>query len=176
MIDWKAITKDLGEAVIAVADDLLASIGRHRLYAICLLTDDDGGSVGFWAATEEDFERRRASEAEADEMTPAYEAYLRWTPEEWSEDAHGDVFMRRINKPLFAEVIGGTSSPAHFDRTIEAMTDALALLRAERADKLADVTLFVSVSDSEDADGIERRSVALLNPPALISAFRPEPL
>ncbi len=172
MIDWTAITRDLGTAVIAVTDDLLASIARQRLYAISLLTDGDGGSVGFWAATEEDFEHRRASEAEAEAMTPDYEAYLRWTPEEWSEDAHGDVFLRTVNKPLFAEVIGGTSAPDHLDRTIAAMTDALALLRTERADALAGVTLFVSVSDDEGADAIERRSVERLNPSELRSNFR----
>lgn len=173
-MDWTRITQDLGAAVIAVTDDILASIARQRLYAICLLTDGDGGSVGFWAATEEDFERRRASEAEAEEMTPDYEAYLRWTPEEWSEDAHGDAFMRGVGKQLFAEVIGGTASPEHFDRTIEAMTDALARLRSERADTLADVTLFVSVSDSDDAEAVERRSAERLNPAGLRSNFRPE--
>ncbi|MGF7147978.1 hypothetical protein FHS96_001587 [Sphingomonas zeicaulis] len=171
-IDWDRITRELGAAVIAVTDDLLASIGRQRPYAICLLTDGDGGSVGFWAATEDDFRRRLAAEAQAEEMTPDYEAYLRWTPEEWSEDAHGDGFMRGVSKKLFAEVIGGTASPDHFDRTIAAMTDALAHLRAERADALGQVILFASVSDSDDADAIENASVARLNPPALASTFR----
>jgi hypothetical protein len=49
------------------------------------------------------------------------------------------------------------------------MIDALAHLRAARA--LEGVTLFATISDSEDAEAVERRSANRLNPVTLASEF-----
>lgn len=52
------------------------------------------------------------------------------------------------------------------------MIDALASLRAERTAALADVTLFVTISDSDEAQAIENLSAKRLNPPDLARAFQ----
>jgi hypothetical protein len=51
------------------------------------------------------------------------------------------------------------------------MADALAHLRAERGPALESVTLFVTSSDSGDAEAVEDRYATQLNPPQLAQAF-----
>lgn len=51
------------------------------------------------------------------------------------------------------------------------MIDALTHLRAERAQALESVTLFVTISDSEAAHAVERQSVHQLNPSTLAAEF-----
>ena len=58
-----------------------------------------------------------------------------------------------------------------FEEHIDALIAALAALRAERADALHGVTLFVSVTDSDASESIENRSAAELNPPELSGPF-----
>jgi hypothetical protein len=80
----------------------------------------------------------------------------------------GDDYFADINRDLAAA--GANSHKGfglYFDHLIDAMIDALAHLRAARA--LEGVTLFATISDSEDAEAVERRSANRLNPVTLAS-------
>ncbi|WP_158266570.1 DUF4303 domain-containing protein [Allosphingosinicella deserti] len=163
---------DLVTATIGAADDLISSLAAERLYAICLQTADDGMSVGLCANTEEGYAEKRESEAEFEDMTARYEAYLRWTPAEWRYEMIGDAHLVDVNRDLTAAALDAKEAfDTHFDRLIEAMIDALATLRAERGTALDGITLFVTISDSEEAEAIEHRSAVRLNPPALAAPF-----
>lgn len=170
-MDWNAEVERLRTATIATVDALASLLEGQRLYAICLQTADDGMSVGLCANTEAGYAEKRASEAEIEDMTPEYLAYLRWAPAEWRYEMFGDDFAD-INRDLTAVSLssdGGFS--LHFDRLIDAMIDALAHLRVERARALEGVTLFVTISDSDEAAAVERRSADRLNPPILADQF-----
>jgi hypothetical protein len=171
-VDWNAKVEQLRTATIAAVDALPSVLEGQRLYAICLQTADDGMSVGFCANTEEGYAEKRASEAEIEDMTPQYSAYLRWAPAEWRYEFFGDDHFADINRDLTAASVDSNKDfSLYFDRLIDAMIDALAHLRAERAQALEGVTLFVTISDSEEAKAVERRSANRLNPPRLAGQF-----
>lgn len=171
-MDWDAELEKLRAATIITVDTLTPLLDGQRLYAICLQTANDGMSVGLCANTEEGYAEKRASEAEIEEITPEYSAYLRWSPAEWRYEMVGDDHFADVNSDLTAASLNGSEDfSAHFDRLIDAMIDALAHLRTERAQALDGVTVFVTISDSEEAKGVERRSVDRLNPPPLASQF-----
>jgi hypothetical protein len=171
-VDWDARVEKLRTATIAAVDALTPLLEGQRLYAICLQTADDGMSVGFSANTEEGYAEKRASEAEVEDMTPQYSAYLRWAPAEWRYEFFGDDHFTDINRDLTAASLNGNEDfNAYFDHLIDAMIDALAYLRAQRAQTLEGVTLFVTISDSEKAKVVERRSANRLNSPSLANQF-----
>lgn len=171
-MNWSAGVVKLRVATIAAVDALSAAIEEQRLYAVCLQTADDGMSVGFCANTEEGHAEKRTSEAEIEDMTPDYATYLRWAPAEWRYESFGDDLFAEVNRDLTAACLGSNESFApYFGHLIDAMIDALAHLRAERARTLEGVTLFVTISDSDAAQAVERQSVHRLNPPALAAEF-----
>jgi hypothetical protein len=49
------------------------------------------------------------------------------------------------------------------------MIDGLAYLRIQTADMLTNVAPFVTVTDGETAEEVERQSAGLLNPPNLLN-------
>jgi len=171
-VDWNAKVEKLRTATIATADALRSLLEGQRLYAICLQTADDGMSVGLCANTEEGYAEKRASEAEIEDMTPEYSAYLRWAPAEWRYEMSGDDHFADVNRDLAAASAHSDKGfSLYFDHLIDAMIDALAHLRAERAQALEAVTLFVTISDSEEAEAVERRSANRLNPTTLAGEF-----
>lgn len=172
-MDLKAKADELAIATIAAADELLSSLDGERLYAICLQTAEDGLSVAACANTEEGYAEKRASEAEFEDMTPAYEAYLRWAPAEWRFEGFADVEFEAVNRDLTNEVLSGPTEgfADYFSALVDAMVEALAQLRAARGQELAEVTLFVTISDSEESEAVERRSAPRLNPPAVAETF-----
>ena len=171
-MDWNAKAEKLRAATIATVDALTSLLEGQRLYAICLQTADDGMSVGLCANTEEGYAEKRASEAEIEDMPPEYSAYLRWAPAEWRYEIFGDDHFADINRDLTAASANSKDFKIYFNHLIDAMIDTLAHLRAERAQALEGVTLFVTISDSEEAEAVERRSANRLNPPTLADEFR----
>lgn len=175
-MDWIAIAGKLRAATVAAADMLSAVLEEQHLYSICLQTADDGMSVGFCANTEEGYAEKRASEAEFEKMTPDFAAYLRWSPAEWRYEGFGDDPFTDINRDLTAASIAWNDDFAlYFDHLSHAMIDALAHLRVERAQALEGVTLFVTISDSEAAQGVEQKSIHRLNPSTLAAEFHRHP-
>lgn len=171
-MDWSVRADNLRVATIAAADMLGSALEGQHVYAICLQTADDGMSVGFCVNTEEGYAGKHAAAADVEDVTPDFAAYLRWAPAEWRYESFGDDCFAEINRDLTAAILGSSGDFAlHFDRLIDVMIDTLAHLRAERAEALAGVTLFVTISDSDAAEAVERRSVHRLNPPTLAGKF-----
>ncbi|WP_206243735.1 DUF4303 domain-containing protein [Novosphingobium terrae] len=172
-MDWNAKAHELATATIAAVDELLSSLQGERLYAISLQTDDGGMSVGPSANTEEGYAASHAAAATSRTLSTAYEAYLRWNSAEWRYEILGDAHFEEINSALSDMEPGDTGEDfdSYFAKLIDAMIGALATLRAKRAEALEGVTLFVSITDSDEARAIEDRSATLLNPVPLAEAF-----
>jgi len=60
---------------------------------------------------------------------------------------------------------------SYFDNLIEAMTTALVATKAALGERLADVTAFVTVTDSNDAEEIENASASRINAADLADRF-----
>ncbi|WP_349308675.1 DUF4303 domain-containing protein [Microbacterium sp. MM2322] len=161
--------KALREATVAAFDDAIGSLAGERLYAVALTTDDGAMSPGLCVTTVEHYEAKRSEADAADVLaSPGYDAYLRWDTAEWRDELAGWEHFEPISEALPEE---SDDADGWFEEHIDALTAALAHLRAERAEALAGVTLFVSVTDSDETEAIENRSARALNPPELTERF-----
>ncbi len=171
-MDWSVKGGELRKATIAAMDEVLDSLDGERLYAICLQTDDGGMSVGLCANTEEGYSEKRVEAEEAGDLDESFDAYLRWNSAEWRHEMTGWEHFRQIEQDLSEEVEdpeGGFET--YFEHLIDAMIDALATLRSEREQALQGVTLFVTITDSEETIEVEDRSAVRLNPAELSEPF-----
>jgi hypothetical protein len=165
MPDWNRIEDDIYEASRASFAELLDQAGKEGIYAFCLYTDSDGGSVVPSANTEAG---HRESLERAGECTERTKRYYRWAPEEWKYVAFGGDHFNAICETLFS-----VSVDDQFGQVAGAMTRALDRLRTEKTfTRLAEApTLFVSVSDDNRAESIENESAKVLNNAERLTIF-----
>lgn len=112
--------------------------------------------------------RRSGAAVNGDLSEPGYEAYLRWDAAEWRDELVGWDHFEAV-----ARAIDEAEEDADdwFEEHIDSLIAAIAALRAERAEALHGVTLFVSVTDSDATTSVEGRSAAELNLPELSEPF-----
>ncbi len=159
----------LREATLAAFDDAVGSLAGERLYGVALTTDDGAMSAGLCVTTVEHYEAKRSeAEAAGDLASPGYDAYLRWDTAEWRDELAGWQHFDTVSG-AFQDEQG--DSDDSFEEHVDALIAALAHLRSERADALDGVTLFVSVTDSDETEAIENRSATELNPAEVSGAF-----
>ena len=174
-MDWDDITRQLEQTVLDAFDDLIVATEGQRFYALALVTDDGGMSVGLAANTEDAFQQRLQVERQEDpELSLQDAAWFRWGVGEWRCEGWRDDLFAAVNRRLHDEVVEGRIDDidAHLARLVEAMTMALAQLRRERGAQLTDAILFATLTDSDDAETIENNSAQRANPPALVDTFR----
>lgn len=168
---WNSVRLAMDAAVIQAVGTLIEEVGTdgEGVYAIAAYTDGDGRTVSIAANTERG--RRCAMDADAGDGPPSAldEANLRWSSSEWAMEGRGRHELATTNAML-ADV-DRRDADAAFEAVIKAMTRSLASARSRFADALKDVTLFVTVTDDDDAEAIENASAALLNPPHLLQEF-----
>ena len=170
-MDWTTIGAELTAAVDAATLALLDDPGSGDLYAIALSVAEDGMGIGLCWTTETHFRAHLASESQHETLSDDDAAYYRWAPAEWSHETWRDDLFAGINATVSAKAPDDGLSRRDFKRLIDVMIEALAALREAQSPALANTTLFVTVTDSEDSQSIENRSAAKLNPRALHQAF-----
>jgi hypothetical protein len=95
---------------------------------------------------------------------------LRLAPAEWRFEVIGDANFSSINHDLGVLLTDlDRNCTAHFARLIQSMIDGLSYLRIQRADMLTNVALFVTITDSETAEEVDRQSAVLLNPQSILN-------
>ncbi|MDT3330714.1 DUF4303 domain-containing protein [Microbacterium aquilitoris] len=163
------VRRALREATVAAFDETIETLTGERVYAVALTTDDGAMSAGLCITTVEHYESKRSqADAAGDLASPGYDAYLRWDTAEWRDELAGWEHFSPISRLLEDS---SDDADGWFEEHIDALIAALAHLRAERAEALAGVTLFVSVTDSDETEAIENRSARELNPPELSGRF-----
>jgi hypothetical protein len=173
-MDWDSITRHLEQAVLSAFDDLAVAVRGRRLYALSLVTEDGAMSVGMAANTEEALQQRLDAERHGGADPSSQDgAWLRWGVGEWQYEGWRDDLFAAVNRRLYHEAVGGRIDgiAAHLARLIEAMTVALARLRREREVETASTILFVTLTDSDEAEAFENASARRLNPAALLDLF-----
>ncbi len=155
---------------------------QETFYAFALYTDDGWMTIVPAANSEESFRR-----AAGDDMDPVERAYMRWATAEWACEAAGGEHFDAANALLNAAPEAAPTDEAA-DKAGEApryreegnallasMVEGLRLLDAEGffgvGEAREKVTLFVSISDSDEAEEIETSSARQLNPPGVVAAF-----
>ena len=168
-VDWKDISEEIKASTLKAAESLVSRYAHEHLYALALFTSDDGTSVSMAANTEEGYRAHLATEAEIEPHSPQDEIYYRWAPAEWIEEGWDDAAFSRVNAWLLQEEKPDFGT--HFDTLIETMTDALAAAKETLGERLANVTAFVTVTDSYAAEAIENVSVSRINTTDLAERF-----
>jgi hypothetical protein len=178
-MDFTALRADIARAAERAFTELKARHRGEHFYAFALYTDDGAQTVVPAANSEEGFARKLALSGADETEYPHY----RWSTGEWLYDAVGDEHFRgisdRLNAPGAApseeEDPSGEAFGAFKQGLLDAMTGALSDLEARgffgKGAVREQVTLFASISDSDDAEEAENASARRLNPAPVLAAF-----
>ncbi len=172
-INFDQLQDDLKQATAAAIAELRAAHPDEHFYAFALYTDDDATGVSAAANTEEGLATKLAAYNFA---TPAEGAFVRWSTAEWAYEGFGwDYFKPAYDQTSTIDHANWLALRSFRKRMIQVMIDVLAALDADgvfgRGDERAKVTLFCTITDSNRARKLERRSARALNPPAIAAAF-----
>lgn len=148
----------------------------EQFYAFALYTDDSADSLLPAANSEQGYQRtvERYSATDAREL-----AYLRWSTAEWAYEAF-DVsknHFRGVRECLSSldRSWPDESFVAFRQQYFATMINALLDLETEGFFGVGDVrekvTVFATVSDSELAEGLEKKSVRKINPRSVYQRF-----
>lgn len=176
--DWRTYVpidpNKLQDAIRDAAKQAFAGIRRDHsdetFYAYALYTDDDFVTLSPSCNSEEALARK----IKKDKLKSRFDlAGARWGTAEWAYEAEGDEHFDVVQKALNSPEIGTTSDERSM--IVDAVVGALRELDStgffgEGADR-EKVTLFMSISDSEDTVELENKTAKLLNPPAAIKDF-----
>lgn len=168
-MNWKDISEEIEASSLKAVESLLVRYDRETIYVLALFTSDDGASISMAANTEEGYRARLAAEAEDEPNSPEDEIYYRWASAEWVAEGSDRAAFSRVNTLLAQQQKSDFDS--YFASLIEAMIAALAAVKAVLGERLADVTAFVTVTDSDDAEAIENASASRINAPDLAGRF-----
>lgn len=170
-MDWSTIEEHLAQAASQSYDDFVVNNSIDDIYALCLSVAEDGMGIGMNANSETYFSEKLSAESDVEDTTPQYKNYLRWSPAEWRFEGIGDDVFQPINDTLTKMVLNDELDHSRFIKLINAMIGALRNLRELQDGALKEVTMFVTITDSDEAEEIENRSAISINPPDLAQAF-----
>jgi hypothetical protein len=173
-IDFSLLRIKVKEAAQQAFEMVRANHPNERFYAFALYSDDSAMTIMPTANSEEALLRK----AQAEEYLPI-PSWLRWSTSEWSYEAEGDEYFNAACDTINVEDRYDEMESGAFevfrDKVFLTMVQALADLDATgffgdgEARKV--VTLFCSISDSEDAEHFENESVRQLNPTDVYEKF-----
>jgi hypothetical protein len=169
-LSWTHITSELQAVTLAAVRKLLSAHESEHIYALALYTDEDGSSVVMAANTEEACRAHLASQAKDEPNTPEDEIYYRWASSEWALEGWESDQFSGVNALIQQQ--DQRDLDAYFSALIEAMTMALAGVKQTLDDTLADITVFVTVTDDDRAEEIENASAGRINATDLATAFQ----
>lgn len=176
-VNFKQLRVAVREAAQKSFGDVRAAHADEHFYAFALYTDDGAMTIMPASNTEEGFRRKAGPQ-------PKEANYYRWATGEWAYEAAGaDAFQRVYDLLNAGSRYDGPGSdgetapdfPAFKNQVIETMISALGELDASgffgSGTTREQVTLFVSISDSEETTAVEDASAQCLNPASVAERF-----
>jgi hypothetical protein len=176
--DWRTYVpidpNKLQDAIRDAAKRAFTGIRRDHsgetFYAYALYTDDDFVTLSPSCNSEEALSRKIKKDKIKSRL---HLAGARWGTAEWAYEAEGDEHFAVVHKALNPPQIGTTADERSM--IVDAVVGALRELDStgffgEGAER-EKVTLFMSISDSEDTVRLEDKTAKLLNPPAVSKRF-----
>ena len=156
---WQDVAAKISDAVAADLREIIGRIDDERIYTAALVTDRYCCSLFLAVNTLEYLE---SEDEEPDDET-------KWHPDEWGySDGHGSELVK-LSKSLWENHNTLPGEAFFFSAMISAMKQVKdSGIFGERTDE---VTLFISISDDEDAENLEDSSAMTLNSPELAAVF-----
>jgi len=173
-MDWIQLKEDIAAAARQSFSELFARHGDETFYAFALYTDEDCYTV---VPAANSLEQYQAKMADLGEANPQELAYYRWASAEWAYEACAAEPFNPICNRLSAAcsmVSGDAAAFVAFKANVhQAMIGALKLLDDENffGQRRDGALLFITSSDSDEAEAMENRSATLLNPSESCKAF-----
>jgi hypothetical protein len=171
----KLDSKKLRKLITAAAKRAFTEVREaHRdedFYAFALYTDDGLMTVMPSANTEQGYQRavKKYGFKKRQEKS-----YVRWATAEWAYEGVGADAFNQVCDLINGQEIDDMSAKANY--VIGSMVGALKALDDKgvfgKGEARKKITVFVSISDSDDAEGIENKSAEMLNPPAVFAEFQ----
>jgi hypothetical protein len=165
MDDRALYSATLLQTVKSAVRQTLASFAEchagEDLIGYALVTDDDLGSLGYFACTEKFLESQTESNA-------------RFEPVEWVYN-NGVEALDDARAMLFADLDAATTPErfmAHVDESFQALVSALQELRAARTFPDEVFLTVISTDPSEHLEQLENRAVQVLNSDELYQRWR----
>jgi len=147
----------------------------EQFYAFALYTDDGAMSLLPAANSEQRYQHAVENYGFTDERELKY---LRWSTAEWAYEAFGNHFRavdERFDPPDYDDPNDVAAFVAFQQQFHAAIVNALSDLDADgffgTGDAREKVTVFVTISDSDEAERLERKSVRKLNPRPVYQRF-----
>lgn len=170
-VDFSALRSEIRDAARR-AFGAVTSRPNERFYAFALYSDDGAMTVAPAANSEEELARK----AQEYGCAPISD-WLRWSTAEWDYEYEGSEHFAAVHEILNVEY---DCSDAEFDafrtKLYETMVQALGDLDAEgffgTKEMREAVTIFCSISDSDDAERLEDASAQQLNPSTVYQKFK----
>ena len=156
---WQDVAAKISDAVAADLREIIGRIDDERIYTAALVTDRYCCSLFLAVNTLEYLE---SEDEEPDDET-------KWHPDEWGySDGHGSELVK-LSKSLWENHNTLPGEAFFFSAMISAMKQVKdSGIFGERTDE---ITLFISISDDEDAENLEDSSAMTLNSPELAAVF-----
>jgi hypothetical protein len=157
--------------IAAAFAELRASHPSEHVYAFGLFTDDDASGIVPTANSEEAL---AALAAKHQRMGAGFVASLRWSWWEWN---FGGSFGKQHIQAGYRAIFDMERDDfgAFRQSVLSLMSAVLSDLDAEgifgRGADRESITLFCSISDSEEAEELFDRSVQALNPPSVVAQY-----
>ncbi|WP_454719099.1 DUF4303 domain-containing protein [Caulobacter segnis] len=168
-MNWKDISEEITTSTLDATRSLLRQFDRRGIYALALFTSDDGARVSMAANTEEGYLAHLEAEAQDEPNSPDDETYYRWSSSEWGIEGWDRPAFSRVNELLAQQ--DRSDRDTYSGNLIEAMTAALVTVKETLGEQVANVTAFVTVTDSDVAETIENASASRINAPDLANRF-----
>ncbi len=189
MSDFAEVRRLVAAAAKKTYADLRAENPGEQFYAFALYDSDDATGPQVSANSEEKFQEllarhRRSYEKQGRRFGPREEASYRWGTAEWWHEACSEARdfgpAYELLEEMSGEASGREAHPEFRAHAFAAMIGALCDLDRDGVFGVGAareaITLFVSISDSADAEWLERESARLANPPAVFARFEREAL
>lgn len=182
---FKSIEPRMYQAIKNEAKYILQKIGREKMYAMALVTDEDCISL-YLAANTFEFLRKKdlanltfmkpyLSEDEIEGVQNGSYSLTKWIPAEWGYSGEQKGDLTEISRLLFEQ--GVNHAPAEYEKKktlfFETVISMLKRVIAENlfGDPTNDITFFVTLSDGDGIYELENRSAQQLNSAEVYEQF-----
>lgn len=171
-VDFSTLRSEIKDAARRAFEAVIRNHPNERFYAFALYSDD-GAMTAAPAANSEEGLVRKAQEYGCSPIP----GWLRWSTAEWDYEHEGSEHFAAVHEILN---VGYDCSDAEFEafktKLYETMVQALGELDAEgffgTKETREAVTIFCSISDSDDAERLEDASAQQLNPSTAYEKFK----
>lgn len=158
------------EAVRLAFEDLRTAHAGERFYAYALYTDDGAAGLSPAANSGEGFAAKLAEYGD-----DAEHGYLRWSTSEWAYEGVGWDRMEAVYQEIGAMGEAANDFDAFRAGVLALMDGVMADLDAEgffgRGVDREAVTLLCAITDADDSEAFERRTVWALSPSGVAERY-----